>query len=181
MKSGIYQILNTATGDFYIGSSKDLIRRHKQHISSLKRNVNHSKILQRAWNKYGEIHFMFKVLATCPEEYLFKLEQWFVDNLKPKYNICLKDVSVPIGLDHQKYFDKEQYKKLALERLSNDPNFGWKSRIIEKIDENNNVIKEYSSLKEYAIEHNCAIGNVGKALKKGNKCKGFKIRYKEMP
>lgn len=178
MKSGIYQILNTATGDFYIGSSKDLIRRHKQHISLLKKNVNHSKILQRAWNKYGEIHFMFKVLATCPEEYLFKLEQWFVDNLKPKYNICLKDVSVPIGIG---YKDKNLYSKYTRQRLMSNPNFGWKSRIIEKLDDNDNVIKEYRSLKEYAIEHNCAIGNVGKALKKGNKCKGFYIRYKETP
>lgn len=178
MKSGIYQILNTKTGDFYIGSSKDLIRRKKQHFSNLRRNVNHSKILQNAWNKYGEIYFVFKVIATCPEEYLFKLEQWFVDNLKPKYNICLKDVSVPTGIG---YKDKSLYSIYTKERLLLNPNFGWKSRIIEKLDENNNVIKEYCSLKEYALEHNCAIGNVGKALKKGNKCKGFYIRYKETP
>lgn len=177
MKSGIYQILNTTTGDFYIGSTKDLIKRQKQHFSSLRKNTNHSKILQRAWNKYGEINFMFKILATCPEQYLFKLEQWFVDNLKPKYNICLKDVSVPNGIG---YKDKSLYSKYTRERLKSNPNFGWKSRIIEKLDDCSNVIKEYNSLKEYAIEHNCAIGNVGKALKKGNKCKGFKIRYKEI-
>ena len=33
---------------------------------------------------------------------------------------------------------------------------------------NNYLIAKY-----YAEEHNCAIGSVGKALKKGTKCKGF--------
>ena len=41
-----------------------------------------------------------------------------------------------------------------------------------------NELKEYSSLKSYAEEHNCAIGSVGKALKKGTKCKGFYLKYK---
>ena len=181
MNLGIYKIINIKNNKFYIGSTNNLKRRKKDHFSLLKKNKNHCKILQRAYNKYGEEAFTFEVLAYCPKEYLFKLEQWFVDTLKPQYNSCLIDVSVPIGLNHQKYFDKEQYKKLALERLSNNSNFGWKSRIIEKLDDNNGVIKEYSSLKEYAIEHNCAIGNVGKALKKGNTCKGFYIRYKEIP
>ena len=38
--------------------------------------------------------------------------------------------------------------------------------------------KKYPSLKSYAEEHNCAIGSVGKALKKGTKCKGFYLKYK---
>ena len=34
-------------------------------------------------------------------------------------------------------------------------------------------------MKTYAEEHNCAIGSVGKALKKGTKCKGFYLKYKD--
>ena len=40
-------------------------------------------------------------------------------------------------------------------------------------------LKEYSSLKSYAEEHNCAIGSVGKALKRGTRCKGFYLKYKD--
>lgn len=183
MNLGIYKITNIKNNKFYIGSTNNLKRRKKEHFSLLKKNKNHCKILQRAYNKYGEDAFIFEVLAYCPKEYLFKLEQWFVDTLKPQYNSCLINVSVPIGLSGAGYLYTDAHKQIkrisALNRLSTDINFGWKSRTIEKLNEDGNVIKEYTSLKQYALEHNCAIGNVGKALKKGNKCKGFYIRYKE--
>jgi len=177
MNTGIYKITNIKNNKFYIGSTNNLIRRKKEHFSLLKRNKSHCKILQRAYNKYGELYFTFEVLAYCPIEYLFKLEQWFVDNLKPQYNICLIDVSVPIGIPKS----IEGRKRIGeANKYKTHPDFGWKPRIIEKLDENNTVIKEYSSLKEYALEHNCAIGNVGKALKNNNRCKGFYIRYKDL-
>jgi hypothetical protein len=183
MNLGIYRIKNIKNGKFYIGSTNNLIRRNKEHFSLLKRNKNHCKILQRAYNKYGEEAFTFEVLAYCPKEYLFKLEQWFVDTLKPQYNSCLIDVSVPIGLSGTGYLYTDEHKEIkrkeAFTKLNTIDNFGWKSRVIEKLNDNKDVVKEYSSLKEYATEHNCSIGNVGKALKKRNKCKGFYIRYKE--
>jgi hypothetical protein len=179
MKGGIYRIVNLKNGDSYIGSSNNLLRRNKEHWRLCKSGSNHSILLQKAWNKYGEESFKFEILARCPIEYLFKLEQWFVDNLNPKYNICKQDVSVPIGLKHCGYYDKNKYKEIANIRLKLIPTFGWPSRIILKLDDNNDVLKEYSSLKEYAVEHNCSIGNVGKALKKGTRCKGFYIKYKE--
>ena len=177
MKAGIYRITNTTNGKFYIGSTKDLSRRKKEHFRLLEKNKSHCLILQRAYNKYGNLSFVFEVLAFCPVKYLFKLEQWFVDNLKPQYNTCLIDVSVPIGYIHTEE-DNERKRKEAFRRLFTNTNFGWKSRIIEKVDDFGQVIKEFKSLKEYAIEHKCSIGNVGMCLKKGNKCKGFNIRYK---
>lgn len=182
MNSGVYKITNIKNSKFYIGSTNNLKRREKQHFSLLKNNKNHCKILQRAYNKYGEEAFIFETLVYCPKEYLFKLEQWFVDYLKPEYNSCLINVSVPIGLSRYLYTDehREIKRKDAFTKLNTIDNFGWKSRIIQKLDDSKNIIKEYNSLKEYAIEHNCSIANVGKALKKGNKCKGFYIRYKEI-
>jgi hypothetical protein len=178
-ESGIYKITNIKNKKFYIGSTNDLKRREKDHFRLLKSGESHCKILQNAFNKHGIENFTYEIVAYCPIDFLFKLEQWFVDNFDPEYNICKLDVSVPIGLEHKPYNDKEQYKVLALKRLKENINFGWKSRIILKIDGNGNIIKEYSSLKEYAKEHNCSIANVGKALKKGNRCKGFFVKYKE--
>jgi len=85
--SGIYKITNLITGDFYIGSAvkfKSRFYGHKYHLRNQKHN---NKYLQRAWNKYEEKNFKFEILATCPKEYLLKLEQWFIDTQKPKYNL----------------------------------------------------------------------------------------------
>lgn len=70
---------------------------------------------------------------------------------------------------------KSRKKKEAYEKLKKG-NFGWISKQIESYNDSG-VIKKYQSLKEFATEHKCSIGNVGKALKTGNKCKGLKIRY----
>lgn len=175
MKSGIYKITNTINGKFYIGSSKDLIRRKKDHFRLLRKGINHSTLLQRAVSKYGLENFIFEIIVECSEDLLFTIEQKLVDELKPKYNIAIKNVSVPTGLP---YKDKSLYKKYAKDRLRNNKNFGWKNRIIIKLDKEGNELQEYSSLKSYAKEHNCAIGSVGKALKNGTKCKGFYLKYK---
>jgi group I intron endonuclease len=119
MKSGIYKITNIVNNKFYIGSTNNLYRRKREHFRLLKQGKNHCKLLQRAYNKYGELSFTFEVIATCPPEYLFKLEQWFVDYLKPQYNICVIDVSVPIGLSGTAGYEyteehKEQKKKRSL-------------------------------------------------------------------
>ena len=177
MLAGVYKIVNLNNGSLYIGSSKNLKRREKEHFSLLRKGISHCKILQRAFDKYGESNFQFVILVRCAIEDLFKLEQYFVDLLKPKYNICIKNVRVPVGLPHKNYKDVTKYKKLAISRLKTSADFGWKSRKIGKLDKEGKITKEYSSLKEYANEHNCSVANVGKALKTGNKCKGNHVKY----
>lgn len=174
LKSGIYKIKNLINEDCYIGSSKDLKKREKAHFCLLRKNQSHSPILQRAVNKYGIENFQFEVLELCEIDSLFNLEQTYVDKLNPKYNSCKINVSVPTGLP---YKDPSKYKTYAEERLKTCENFGWKSRKIGKLNDSGEVIKEYDSLKQYAEEHQCSIGNVGKALKKGNRCKGYYIIY----
>ncbi len=177
MKSGVYKITNLINGKFYIGSSKDLNRRKKDHFRILSKGTSHNKILQNAVNKYGIINFKFEIIENCTEELLFITEQKFVDELKPQYNISIANVAVPTGLP---YKDKSLYKKYAEDRLKENNNFGWKSRKIVQLDsKNGNIIKEFSSLKEYADTYQCSIGNVGSCIKRQRKCKGFYIKYKE--
>lgn len=177
MLSGVYRIINTKNGKFYIGSSNNLSRRKREHFHTLRNGTNHSLILQKAFNKYGESNFKFEILARCPTKYLFKIEQWFVDNLKPKYNICVKDVSVPVGIPHVNYKDKDRYKEIALERHKTVDSFGWQSKRIAKLNDAGDILEEYDSLKKYADEHLCSVANVGKALKKKIKCRGFYVKY----
>jgi group I intron endonuclease len=93
MDSGIYQIKNNFNQKIYLGSSKNLSRRELEHFGSLRRGNHFNKHLQRAYNKYGKDVFEFRILARCPKEYCIKLEQWFLDNLKPLYNIRINATS----------------------------------------------------------------------------------------
>lgn len=85
---GIYKITNILNGDFYIGSTNDMKERWRQHIILLSKNRSPNTHMQRAVNKYGIDNFTFEIIATTIKEYQVKLEQWFIDSLKPKYNIC---------------------------------------------------------------------------------------------
>lgn len=91
MTSGVYKIQNTINGKSYIGSSKRIEKRYGEHRSLLRNNKHHSKILQGAWNKYGEGSFLFDIIEICPVDQLEAREQYYLDNLKPELNVA-KDV-----------------------------------------------------------------------------------------
>lgn len=107
LTSGIYKITNLINGKFYIGSTNCFKKRLNQHFKELDKNIHGNNYLQNAWNKYGEKSFKFEVLARCPKEYLIKLEQWFLDNMKPEYNICKIAGSI-LGIKNS---DKTKLKK----------------------------------------------------------------------
>lgn len=186
---GIYKITNLINNKCYVGSSSNLNRRENDHFRLLKQGKSHSLLLQRAVNKYGIDNFKFEILDYCEESVIYKVEQEFVNNIKPEYNQCLEVVTCPKGYRHtdeakikisearKKSIDTVLLSKQAIERHKTNDKFGYKKKI-QKLDSKENVIKEYNSLKEYAIEHNCSIVAVSKALSKGHKCKGFKIRSK---
>lgn len=84
--SGVYLITCVSTGKIYVGSTVNIFERARSHIYALRKQQHRSKYLQHTFNKYGEGSLHFKVLATCPLEYCIKLEQWFMDTLKPDFN-----------------------------------------------------------------------------------------------
>jgi group I intron endonuclease len=85
--SGIYEILNLKNGERYIGSAVDLRHRRSQHWGTLRKGIHRNSHLQRAWVRYGEETFEFRVVGTCPIEKLLVLEQYMLDHLNPHYNI----------------------------------------------------------------------------------------------
>jgi len=86
----IYEILNIEKNKRYIGSAVDYNRRVKRHINLLNKNKHHSIKLQNAFNKYGEISFIFNVLEyVLDKDILIEREQFWMDKLKPEYNMTL--------------------------------------------------------------------------------------------
>jgi len=79
---GIYQIKNIVNGKVYIGSSKRIGSRWKDHIRMLNNNKHHSLHLQSAWNMYGPDNFEFSVLEKCSVDEIFKREQYYIDKTK---------------------------------------------------------------------------------------------------
>lgn len=89
--SGVYKITNIVTGDFYVGSAcgtGGFRKRWILHRHTLNNNVSHSLKLQNAWNKYGEVNFTFSVVEECNKDITIQREQYYLDMLKPAYNIC---------------------------------------------------------------------------------------------
>lgn len=84
--SGIYKIENTVTGDFYIGSSKNLKKRKYTHFYCLKRNKHANIFLQRCFNKTPE-NFIFREIFLCDEKFLLHYEQILINEHLPVYNI----------------------------------------------------------------------------------------------
>ena len=105
--SGVYKITNTATGDFYIGSSKNIKQRWAVHKckSRWKQYPNNPMYLDM--QKYGVDKFVFEVLAEVEVEELKEKEQQFIEILKPTYNSCNAE-----GWDVERYKEyKKEYQK----------------------------------------------------------------------
>ena len=84
--SGVYKITNTITGDFYIGSSKNVKKRWKEHKCKSKWNDNPNSQMYLDMRKYGVDKFVFEVLEVVEAGSLKEKEQYFIETLKPTYN-----------------------------------------------------------------------------------------------
>ena len=107
--SGVYKITNTITGDFYIGSSKNVKQRCAQHKckSTWKNHPNNPMYIDM--QKYGVDKFELQILEEVESEHLKETEQQFIEKLKPAYNNNRAN-----GWDIERYkneYDKEYHRK----------------------------------------------------------------------
>lgn len=85
---GIYRIKNMRNGKCYIGSSKNLSLRKKQHFNKLDKNIHPNIHLQRAWNLSEDKNiFEFQIFICCKQEDLKKIEQNCFSYMNHEYNI----------------------------------------------------------------------------------------------
>lgn len=120
-ESGIYEIVNLANGKRYVGSAVSISRRWREHRRDLEAGCHHSIALQRAWLRYGEHKFEFRVIEVCAAEMLISREQAAFDGLRPEYNIC-KIAGSSFGIRHT---DKARKKMSEVQRLR------WEDQPIE--------------------------------------------------
>ena len=108
--SGVYKITNTITGDFYIGSSKDVKNRWMSHkrYSVWKKCPNNLMYLDM--RKYGTDYFELQILAEVEIDSLKETEQQFIEKMHPTYNSNRAN-----GWDIERYKEyqkSDKYKKI---------------------------------------------------------------------
>ena len=85
--SGIYKITNLITYDFYIGSSKNIYLRWRDHKkpSALKKYKNQK--MYKDFLTYGILNFKFEILYKAqPEDDIKLIESSYIQTLCPTYN-----------------------------------------------------------------------------------------------
>ena len=109
---GIYKITNTATGDFYIGSSKNVKKRWTEHKRKSMWKQNPNKQLYQDMQKYGVDKFVFEILAEVEADKLKETEQQFIEKLQPTYNSCnAKGLNVERRKEYKKEYEKSDKRK----------------------------------------------------------------------
>jgi len=151
-KSGIYCWNNLINGKLYIGSSVNITRRLYCYLSFAwlkKDSLKYNNLINKAILKYDYFNFEFNILRYCNSNELIKWEQYYIDLLKPKYNI-LKLKSYKPNL--------EALTKLRLaKKLS--------GHTVIVINKNNNFIKKYNSINSAAIELNVTRQGINYCMK----------------
>jgi group I intron endonuclease len=91
---GIYKIVNTATGQCYVGQSQRVKKRIREHFRLLRNGKHPNSHLQKAFNKYGLASFYGSIEIECKdlaeldqlEEAFLKKDAWFEE--ETVYNIA---------------------------------------------------------------------------------------------
>jgi group I intron endonuclease len=85
--TGIYQISSRIKPTrSYVGSAVNITKRWRVHLHHLRHGKHHSQKLQRHYDKYGESDLVFSVITGCEREQLIRIEQFYIDALKPWFN-----------------------------------------------------------------------------------------------
>lgn len=85
MTAGVYMIRNTVTGRVYIGSSVDMQRRWRNHVSCFA-TKRQPKLMQCEWETYGADAFVFQPLevTAADESALRTAEQRWLESISPE-------------------------------------------------------------------------------------------------
>ena len=118
-KSGVYRWTNLNTGFSYVGSSVNLSKRFTSYYSYSFLAKN-NMIIYKALLKYGYSNFKLEILEYCAPKECIEREQYYLDSLKPEYNI-FKIAGSSLGHKHteetlakfkERKFSPDHLKKL---------------------------------------------------------------------
>lgn len=155
--SGIYKIQSIIKPEsYYIGSAINTGDRWSRHLFALRHNSHHSKKLQNHYNKYGESDLLHIIIEPCFPSFLLIREQYYLDTLKPVFNICMTAGS-PLGTKQSEDARRKNSK-------SKQGHVSWSRGLTKETDERvNNLSKAMMGKKKKPFTQEQK-NNMGKAL-----------------
>lgn len=113
----VYKIVNTITGDYYIGSSVNIKRRWREHrsLSVWKKCPNNQLYIDM--QKYGRDKFIMEVieqLSDTDTKTLRNREQYYIKQLQPVYN--KNDANTGIKANNKQQYQKQYRSQHTDER-----------------------------------------------------------------
>ena len=129
----VYEIYCEVDGRFYIGATTNYRNRHSEHLNDLRKNKHHNKFLQRAFNKYGEDFFSFRIIKEFEnEDEMWKYEEKLIEERSNIYNAMPGGIRGPrlYGEDNPKYGKPitEQQRRLQSEAMSGENHPFWNKK-----------------------------------------------------
>jgi group I intron endonuclease len=94
---------NNANGKCYVGSAVDLSKRlyNYYNIAFLANQLSKgNSAIYNALLKYGYSSFSLIILEYCDTSLLLKREQFYIDTLKPEYNLAQNAAAPFLGRNH---------------------------------------------------------------------------------
>ena len=192
-KAGVSRWVNKASDKSYVGSSTMLHIRFLQYFSLAHLNRYGSMAINKALLKYGYSGFKLEILEYCEPSNCIDREQYYLDLLKPEYNI-LKTAGSSLGYIHsEEARQKMQGNKNCLGRkLSEETKkkiseankgtrktgpVGSPSVQIEVLDLFTDIKTTYDSISDAARALGVDKGGISKYFSR-NSQKPFKGQYK---
>lgn len=134
-QAGIYQLVNLKNGKTYVGSSNNLYRRLTDYLnpSGIAKSLSrgHSHIL-RALLIEGSDNFGIQILELIDldpklsnlekRNFIFKREQFHIDQIQPEYNI-IKFIGDALGRD----YPAETRARMRINNAASKPIFAYNS------------------------------------------------------
>lgn len=181
-KSGIYRL--SVLEHSYIGSSKNLCSRLKEHYHDLKKNQHSNNFLQKVANKYGILAIKVDIIEFCEPKIRLEREKYWIDELK-------SDMNLQDPVDHT--LSEESKKKLS-ESIKRGRELGkyatyYESSTIDCYDYFGNYITTYSTKEEAANACGIRVDDVSACIKgyrknsqhtglpRGKAVNGYRFRY----
>jgi hypothetical protein len=99
-KVGIYRWVNLSSGMTYLGSSVNLGNRFEMYFNhKFISDPKSGMVIHKALIKYGYSGFKLEIIEYCNQNEVLTREQYYLDLLKPEYNI-LKKAGSSLGFKH---------------------------------------------------------------------------------
>lgn len=155
---GIYKIETLHNNKLYIGSSDNIEKRIKTHLSRLKRDIHHSEYLQNAYNKYGKDNLKFSVIEILEtsENKIVREQYW---------------------MDYYKSYDRNFGYNMS--KIADSNTTGQKE--IYQYDLDGTFIKSWESIakaaKELEVSETCIYGSLKYSTRS---CSGYKWSYNKI-